>query len=228
MRSRKPALILILIAFAAFALWAAQTTRQPASNPGGNTPSATAPVNAAPQSTLIRILTPVENQLLGTNFTNVRFELTNPSASAGAPNFLVQLDGNDPIRTTSTEYNFTGLAPGPHSVTVTVVDANDTPLSGGRAVVPFLVSQPAAQPATNTPQQGTPSQQQQPHSQPRQASPGGMAYYSQPQVQVAGFAPPPSLSDDDKLPPASSALPLLSVIGFGVLLGGIASAMKTR
>jgi hypothetical protein len=30
------------------------------------------------------------------------------------------------------------------------------------------------------------------------------------------------------LPSSAGALPLLSVIGFGVLLGGIASAMKTR
>ncbi len=37
-----------------------------------------------------------------------------------------------------------------------------------------------------------------------------------------------SLADVDDLPPASSALPLLSVIGFGALLGGIASAMRTR
>ena len=33
---------------------------------------------------------------------------------------------------------------------------------------------------------------------------------------------------DQELPSAAGALPLLSVIGFGVLLGGIASAMKTR
>jgi disulfide bond formation protein DsbB len=32
----------------------------------------------------------------------------------------------------------------------------------------------------------------------------------------------------ESLPAAGSALPLLSVIGFGVLLGGIASALKTR
>jgi len=38
-------------------------------------------------------------------------------------------------------------------------------------------------------------------------------------------------ANDSDLPgvaPASSALPLLSIIGFGVLLGGVASAMRTR
>jgi hypothetical protein len=72
-----------------------------------------------------------------------------------------------------------------------------------------------------TPQQGT--------------KPAAVSFAStsiQPQVSQAGFfGPPPQLESDDidsKLPAASSALPLLSVIGFGVLLGGIASAMKTR
>lgn len=35
-------------------------------------------------------------------------------------------------------------------------------------------------------------------------------------------------SDPPVVAPASSALPLLSIIGFGVLLGGVASAMRTR
>lgn len=44
-----------------------------------------------------------------------------------------------------------------------------------------------------------------------------------------GFARGPSHSGKaESLPAAGSALPLLSVIGFGVLLGGIASALKTR
>jgi len=34
--------------------------------------------------------------------------------------------------------------------------------------------------------------------------------------------------DKNNLPSTSSALPLISVIGFGVLVGGIASALKTR
>jgi hypothetical protein len=43
-------------------------------------------------------------------------------------------------------------------------------------------------------------------------------------LEEASVAP----AEDPNLPPASSALPLLSVIGFGALLGGIASALKTR
>jgi len=38
----------------------------------------------------------------------------------------------------------------------------------------------------------------------------------------------PVAQTDSNLPGTSSALPLISVIGFGVLVGGIASALKTR
>ena len=37
-----------------------------------------------------------------------------------------------------------------------------------------------------------------------------------------------NLDGDDPLPGSSSSLPLLAVIGFGVLAGGITSAMRTR
>jgi hypothetical protein len=50
-----------------------------------------------------------------------------------------------------------------------------------------------------------------------------------------GVTPSPAKSDKndknndaDPLPGSSSSLPLLAVIGFGVLAGGITSAMRTR
>jgi hypothetical protein len=45
---------------------------------------------------------------------------------------------------------------------------------------------------------------------------------------AASSQPEPAPADRNSLPEAGGALPLLSVIGFGVLLGGIASALKTR
>jgi hypothetical protein len=39
---------------------------------------------------------------------------------------------------------------------------------------------------------------------------------------------PESTNDGHPLPGSSSSLPLLAVIGFGVLAGGITSAMRTR
>jgi hypothetical protein len=56
-------------------------------------------------------------------------------------------------------------------------------------------------------------------------------------LQLAAFSQPASDSSDPKkpdqspqqqLPRSGSALPLLSVIGVGVLIGGIISARRTR
>ena len=149
--------------------------------------------DAAAQSAL-RILSPTAGQLLQQDFVTVRYELANTGISGGSPNYRVRLDGRDAVITTFNEYTFTGVVPGQHTITVELVDANNTPVANARADVHFNTSQPSATPA-NTPQ-----------DQLREAS----------------------LASDDNLPGSGSALPLLSVIGFGVLLGGIASALKTR
>lgn len=206
----------ILIALLTFTLFAgAQTASAPPSRePGGTTPGA-GTVNPAPQSALIRILTPVASQKLTNNMTTVRFELTNPAAVPGTPNYLVQMDGDDPITTSQTQQVFTGLSAGAHTVTIELVDANGAPIQGGRAAVQFFVAPQSAQLGTKTP--------------------GGTANTtpSKRELKIAGFKfqrpDPASLNQDESnLPPASSPLPLISIIGFGVLVGGIVSAMKTR
>ncbi len=206
----------ILIALLTFTLFAgAQTASAPPSRESGSTSPVSGTVNSEPQSTLIRILTPVASQKLPNNIATVRLELTNPGALAGTPNFLVQMNGRDPILTSQTQQVFTGLAAGAHTVTVVLVDSKGAPIQGGRAAVEFFVAQPPAQAATNTPK--------------------GAANATQPkrELKIAGFKfqrPDPALlnQDESNLPPASSPLPLISVIGFGVLVGGIVSAMKTR
>ncbi len=206
---------LILIALLTFTLFAvAQTASAPPSREPGGTNPAAGTVNPAPQSALIRILTPVASQKLASNAATVRFELTTPTAVPGTPNYLVQMDGGDPITTSQTQQVFTGLSAGAHTVTVEVIDANGTPIQGGRAALQFFVAPPPAQPGTKTP--------------------GGMASTTgKRELKIAGFTfhrPDPATvdQDDSNLPPASSPLPLISIIGFGVLVGGIVSAMKTR
>lgn len=153
---------------------------------------------AAPQNALIRIVTPVPNQRLTEDSTIVRFEVVKPAVFAGAPDFLVQLDGNAPITTSRTSQPFKKLAPGAHTVSVQLV-ANRTPVVGGRAAVQFFVS----------PQESSKLRRQ---------------------LKLAGltFTKPDPKGADSDLPPASSPLPLISIIGFGILVGGIVSAMKTR
>jgi hypothetical protein len=118
--------------------------------------------------------------------------MANPGAIPTAPNFVVQLDNRDPVTTTSTSVDFTGLTPGPHTVTVQLVDANNTPIAGSQTLVHFTILQPVAQ-----------------GNAPRAAL-------------------DPAAQHESSLPHARTTLPLLSVIGFGVLVGGIVSAMRTR
>jgi hypothetical protein len=205
-----------LVLLVAFVLAAAS-----GQNVGGqDTGSATAPrpnagaSNPSPgtvaQSDRVRVISPKEGQHIAQSYVSVRFELKTPNPTSNFPNFHVQLDGQDPVRTTSPEYTFTGVAPGNHMVTVEMVDANETPIPGTRTEVHFSV----------LPQGG--------------AQPSGMASgasSSQPRVVQASLIPEAENTpahENDPLPATGSSLPLLSVIGFGVLLGGIASALKTR
>lgn len=77
---------------------------------------AQAPASAAQaQSSVLRVTSPRPEQRQTDNFVTVHYELQNPtSAPAGSPDFQVQLDGNDPVTTTTTEQSFTGLTPGQH------------------------------------------------------------------------------------------------------------------
>ncbi len=159
--------------------------------------------NAATQPNVLRILTPKPGQKFQQDFVTVKLELTDAAASAsGMPNFQLRLDSRDPVTTTSNEYTFTGLAPGPHTVQVQLVDANNTPIAGAQSTVQFVVIRSSSM---------------------RQA-PKPTAIAAAMRVDQRDN----HAGADRKLPSASGALPLLSVIGFGVLLGGIASAMKTR
>jgi hypothetical protein len=207
MNSISKALSVVIIGSA---LLSAQSTSQPSGQTGGSTPTPNTTVNPVPQSRFIRILTPVAGQASTNNAVLLRYQLTNPAASAGAPNFQLQLDGADPITTTSTEYTFTGLAPGTHSITVNLVDANGTPVMGGSAVVQFAVKNPTPAPRGS-------------------ASLDGAADPSAPSAERASITPV-ELGGTMKEQPqmASNSLPMLSLIGFGVLIGGVASAFKTR
>jgi hypothetical protein len=204
----------LLITLLTFSLFAAAEifSAPPSRQPNGSSPTAST-VNPTPQSALIRILTPVAGQKLADNSATVRVELTSQTAYVGAPLYLVQVDGNDPVRTPQTQQTFSGLSPGAHTVTVQLIDANGAPVTGGRAGVQFFVTPAPAQPATSAKVQGGKSPEKR-------------------ELRFVGFKfqrPDPAQDQDEaNLPPASSPLPLISIVGFGVLVGGIVSAMKTR
>lgn len=165
-------------------------------------PSASAP--AAPSQGSLTVLQPAAGMKTRETAITVKYALTNPGATAaGSPNFQIRLDSQDPVTTTATEYSFTGLTPGPHTLTVQLVDANGTPIAGAQAVVQFTVLKQAA------------------HTYGPQAIAAALRLNPATDIRIQQTEPP-------AIPNAGGALPLLSVIGFGVLVGGIASAMKTR
>ncbi|HET7183733.1 MAG TPA: hypothetical protein VFI82_03555 [Terriglobales bacterium] len=174
----------------------------------GIAPSQGAGQGGTPTGNVLRITSPKPGAHVQQTSVDVQFELTNGGASAaGVPTFRVKLDSRDPVTTNSTSYTFTGLTPGAHTVVVQLVDANGTPIAGASSEVPFVVVQPGPTPGAAI----------------------ALRHHSPSMIQAAfRVEQPKDQSTDDEPPSAAGALPLLSVIGFGVLLGGIASAMKTR
>ena len=188
---------------------------------------ALAQTNAPGPVPSVHIVAPKAGEKLSANFVTVRYELLNPGASANAsPTFSLRIDGHDPVTTSDTEYTFTGLAAGAHSVTIQMVDSNGTPINGTRTEVHFVVNlQP--QPTEAIPDHTDIVRQ-------TTASLGAahlvQAVWQQPAGDQQDHAQPVKgkRAADQKLPQSSTALPLLSLIGLGVLVGGLASAMRTR
>ena len=149
----------------------------------------------APSFPAINVLTPKSGDVLKQDFVTVKYVLTSSVSAASTPTFQLRLDNQEPVETTDTQYTFTGVPPGTHTVTIQVVDANDTPLPGLRNQVQFTVA-PASNATSNPP--------------------------------LGSGAQTANASSRGDLPKTGSPLPLLSVIGMGMLVGGLASALRTR
>jgi hypothetical protein len=185
---------------------------------------ASAQTNAPGPVPSVHIVAPKAGEKLSANFVTVRYELLNPGASANtSPTYSLRLDGHDPVTTSDTEYTFSGLAPGSHSVIIEMVDSNGTPINGTRAEVHFVVN-PQPQPTEAIPDHTDIVRQ-------TTASLGQArlvrAIWQQPDKHDRQ-APAHPRRAPEQLPHSSTALPLLSLIGLGVLAGGLVSAWRTR
>lgn len=147
----------------------------------------------------LRVNSPKANEQLSQTFVHVTYQLTNAGvAAAPSPNFRVQLDGNDPVTTTENDYTFTGLAPGIHTVTVTLVDANGSPIANSSVSTKFTVLE------------------------------GNRGARSPSSSNVPPSSLQLSQGEITTLPDGSTPLPVLSLVGFVVLVGGICTAIRAR
>ena len=209
---------------------------------GATTPNTNQAGVPMAQSSAIKILSPKAGEKVSSSAISVNYELLNDGISAaGSPTYRLQLDSRDPVETTGTDYSFSGLTPGKHVLTVEVVDANHTPIMGSQTQVQFTMANPGAagaaqQPTPNSqqaPQQGQQSQpsqqpsQTQQQAQPQQQPQSPRAELVAPSVTKASL-PLPDSGKGGELPSAAGELPMLSMVGFGVLIGGVISAMRTR
>jgi hypothetical protein len=172
-------------------------------------------------SSSLKIVSPTVGQKIGSTSVDVQYQLTDSGASAApSPTYRVQLDGRDPSETLDTDYSFTGLAPGPHSVTVELVDANHTPIQGSLTVVHFNTFTPGiGTPETGTPGTGAPA------ATPGAAAPSSNAPTKPPTTSAMQ---PPQISSQISPPQIIKAKMVLPQASPGVLAGGVISAMRTR
>jgi hypothetical protein len=166
--------------------------------------------SSASQPSAVRILTPAAGEALVTDYVNVKYELVQPALS-DEPNFLVQLDAADPVHTSETSQTFSDVQPGVHTIRVTLVDANNSPVQGGAATVQFKTS---TAPPVRDGSRGA-----------LDDSDAALASLTPPSIPI----PPELLANGDlNIPLAGSPLPLLSLIGFGLLIAGAARTMRAR
>jgi hypothetical protein len=155
---------------------------------------------------VIHIVSPAYGENLEGASVSIRYEVSSPKRTSTRPIvFRIQMDSQPPIETAENTYTFDSLAPGPHDVTVELLDSRNRPITSSLAKASFVSAKPETSPAAELVVEPMlpPSLQ-----------------------EVAMFLPQAAAPIDPG--DGSAEMPLLSVIGLGVLIGGMVSAMKTR
>jgi hypothetical protein len=193
---RKPGIIAILV-LAAISIAGAQNLGS--SNPG------TASKHAITRR-VIHIVSPAFGENLEGTSVSIRYDVSSTKRTSSRPTtFRIQMDSQPSVETTETAYTFDSVAPGPHDVTVELLDSRNRPLSSSLVKTSFV----SAMPETNSTAELVVEPMLPPSLQ-----------------KVAMFLPQAAAPIDPG--DGSAEMPLLSVIGLGVLVGGMVSAMKTR
>jgi hypothetical protein len=154
----------------------------------------------------IHIVSPTSGENLEGTSVSIRYEVSSTKRTSARPlTFRIQMDSQPPVETTETAYTFDSVAPGPHDVTVELLDSRNRPVASSLAKASFV----SAMPDTNSTAELVVEPMLPPSLQ-----------------KVAMFLPQAAAPIDPG--DGSAEMPLLSVIGLGVLVGGMVSAMKTR
>jgi hypothetical protein len=162
--------------------------------------------NHATTRRVIHIVSPTSGENLEGSSVSIRYEVSSTKrTSARSTTFRIQMDAQPPVETTETAYTFDSVAPGPHDVTVELLDSRKRPLSSSLVKTSFV----SAEPDTSSTAELVVEPMLPPSLQ-----------------KVAMFLPQAAAPIDPG--DGSAEMPLLSVIGLGVLVGGMVSAMKTR
>ena len=171
----------------------------------GSANSSAAPHHATTRR-VIHIVSPAFGENLEGPSVSIRYKVSSTKRSSTRPTtFRIQMDSQPPVETTETAYTFDSVAPGPHDVTVELLDSRNRPLSSSLVKTSFV----SAAPDTNSTAELVVEPMLPPSLQ-----------------KVAMFLPQAAAPIDPG--DGSAEMPLLSVIGLGVLVGGMVSAMKTR
>ena len=163
---------------------------------------AAAQISEAPAQGPIRIISPRPGEVVRQDSIVVRYQLLQQPTSASSASFQVQLDASDPVLTNELQQGFRGLQPGGHTVQVQAVDANGTPVAGSRAEVQFTVA-------------------------PRRSSLLVPEAYGAETWSPQPDAGSGTVADSQHISAGSSALPILSAVAVGALVGGIFAALRT-
>lgn len=85
------------------------------------------------------ITSPAKGAQVEGRLVTIQYELMPGISVNGMPKFRVQLDRQPPVLTSDRECILNWLSPGWHTVTVWLLDANDTPIYGAQDQVQFNV-----------------------------------------------------------------------------------------
>ena len=155
---------------------------------------------------VIHIVSPAFGENLEGTSVSIRYEVSSTKRTSARPTmFRIQMDSQPPVETTETAYTFDSLTPGQHGVTVELLDSRNRPVSSSLVKTSFV----SAAADTNSTAELVVEPMLPPTLQ-----------------KVAMFLPQGAAPIDPG--DGSGEMPLLSVIGLGVLVGGMVSAMKTR